>query len=105
MSAGDCFEVALMGVKDDETVVHGLPIGRGKANGGARYWHAWIEQGDWVRDYSNGLKVDMPRAVYYAIGKIDPAMTWRYSKTEAWSKALEVEHFGPWVEGWEGMGL
>lgn len=96
---GDCFRVAATIVTDgdpDMELCHGTPVGRGEANGGQRYHHAWVEQGDRVIDRSNGLNLNVSRGAYYSLGRIDEASVTRYTPAEARRLLLEHEHYGPW---------
>lgn len=108
--AGDCFEVAaqlILGgtLGEDAVLVHGLPVGLGEENLGRRYWHAWLEYGDPPRvvDRSGGRNLDVPAEWYYGLGQI--GSTWRYTRQEAVEEMNRAEHYGPWVPGWEELGL
>lgn len=116
---GDCFPMALHVARElraedpdaEVRVVHGLPIGQGAENKGKRYWHAWVEVTMVVElfgqeieivsviDRSNGLKIDMPRVMYFKLGDID--RTWAWTVDEAILELAEREHYGPWVDDWE----
>lgn len=108
---GDCFEVSvkLMEEVTGLTLVHGLPIGRGPANRGKRYWHAWCEMtaGDGVTrvclDFSSGKRVALERSLYYSAGQIE--QTWEYRLSKMRSMLDRHQHYGPWVEGWKEMAL
>ena len=113
---GDCYEAAgrymmkecTFGNNDCGLVlVHGEVGGQGSLEG-IRYGHAWVEDGDTVIDKSNGRDIRMPKAFYYAIGRIsretfdggyNPAggqNVHRYPWSEAKQKILEYETWGPW---------
>lgn len=99
---GDCFEVAgkyvagLGGTgRGSGVLVHGLVTGQGPV-AGLRFGHAWVEIGDEVMDRSNGRNLRLPRAVYYATGKIDASSTFRYTPEQAREKMLDTGHYGPW---------
>ncbi len=49
-----------------------------------------------VLDYSNGNKVVMPVAQYYALGSIVPAEVHRYDCDETLNMLLEFRHYGSW---------
>lgn len=121
MSTGDCFHTAFLlvcGTPPDwegdpieptlpgAKVVHGLPLGRGGEAHGKRYWHAWVEtvRGGipTVIDYSNGLRVVMPKKDYYRHGDIH--QVWRFNEHQARALYRKLQHSGPWVRGWEQMG-
>lgn len=107
---GNCFSMAWRVAHDEGKgllVVHGLAVGRGPANNGKRFWHAWNETEDGMIavDRSNGLKVLVGRDTYYHIGQIEEEMVWRYSLEEAAVLMLRQDSYGPWVEGWREMGL
>ena len=112
--SGDCFQVAfrLQAEDDSLTLVHGLAIGSGPENQGKRFWHAWVERTvrvecpGWphpvdvvtVIDRANGNDVELPQAFYYHVGRIDPALTYRYTRDVAARIALRTRHFGPWAD-------
>ncbi len=102
-------------------VVHGTPLGRGPHNNGKRYWHAWVEHtqhwvchAGWITekattlklesvvDRSNGLDVEMPRAMYYNMGRMREKHVLRFSTVgdhdEAMARADGHGHYGPWVD-------
>ena len=110
---GDCFEAAGKLMMDlsmagedmsDVRLVHGEVIGEGPVEG-IKFGHAWVEKlnelpegfgkMEWVLDYSNGGKTEMPKALYYCLGKI-AANTHHYTYPEMSSKCTEVENWGPW---------
>ncbi len=100
---GDCFIVAANLATDDRggvelTLCHGQPIGRGEANLGQRYDHAWVEHGDKVIDNSNGLRLLVSRGAYYSLGRIDATAVRRYTPQQARVLMLEHGHYGPWPE-------
>lgn len=94
---GNCFEVALhVAVAEKATLVHGVPVGRGPANKGKRYAHAWVEANGLAFDFSNGLRLRLPVGVYYRKGKMSELHVRRYSAVEAAHLMLTHEHYGPW---------
>lgn len=98
---GDCFKVAADLVVDHSfpskykgaVLVHGMASGRGEISG-VRFGHAWVEIGDEVIDYSNGLNARLPKELYYAIGNIKTTL--RYSRKETMMNLMEHKHYGPW---------
>lgn len=112
---GDCFTKAWRLANEaaeegcDMVIVHGLPVGRGEQNEGQRFWHAWSEYEEggewWVFDYSNDQELVTKREWYYKIGQIEEEKVWRYSLEAAAVNGLQQDTYGPWVEGWEEMGL
>ena len=99
---GDCYESAFHWILElDADVVkyaavcHGMVHGQGALEG-KKFGHAWGEMGGMVFDYSNGNKVTMPKAAYYAIGKIDESEVFRYPGYKALGKAGKAKHYGPW---------
>jgi hypothetical protein len=97
---GDCYPTAFHLVVDerpDALVVHGEVDGQGPAFG-ERFGHAWVEDGDTVLDYSNGLAVEMDRDRYYEVGGIDEAEVYRYDRREAMVEALRTGVYGPWAD-------
>ena len=121
-SGGDCYEAAGKYMMDqcmnndcNLILVHGEVGGQG-ALSGTRYGHAWVEQGGTIIDKSNGRNLQMPKAIYYAIGAIaSPDMSkWgtpgslddpdlfsggnlhKYTWEEAREKIIESGHWGPW---------
>lgn len=109
---GDCYEAAMrylldhvlgIGVESpdhDLRLVHGEVAGQGPMLG-VTFGHAWIEDGDIVIDQSNGRNIRLPRAVYYAVGRIGELNNIHvYTPEEARDKCLEHGVYGPWdLEG------
>ena len=103
---GDCFSKAVEQARDlAETyesmkIAHGYPLGTGGDAEGLRFPHAWNEfmrdGAEWVRDYSNGNEVEIPKAVYYAIGNIAEQDVSVFSLEEAEKSMSENGHYGPW---------
>jgi hypothetical protein len=56
--------------------------------------HAWIEIDEEVVVDPSGM--ELPIAVYYSVGQIDPAECLRYTHEEYSEKLNEHEHWGPW---------
>lgn len=112
---GDCFVVAARAVIDDAnalaapTLVHGLPVKQVGEHAGERFWHAWVEvmigEAPFVIDDSNGRGIVMPRDRYYEIGQLTEAHVHRYERGDALVMLARERNYGPWVHGWEGMGL
>lgn len=79
-------------------LVHALVYGQGPI-AGKRFPHAWVEDGDEVLDHSNGRKIQMNKAIYYAVGKIDPKQKGAYKKytyEQMKKKLLSTKHYGHW---------
>ena len=106
--SGDCYEAAVhyildhvlgVGVKDpnhDLRLVHGEVAGQGPLEG-VTYGHAWIEDGEFVIDTSNGRDLCLPKSVYYRIGRIDEiGNTHVYTPEEVRTNVLERTVYGPW---------
>jgi hypothetical protein len=103
---GDCFSEAIQQARkladayENVKIVHGYPLGTGGEAEGLRFPHAWTEfERDglvWVRDYSNGNRVEFPQILYYGIGNIEEADVSRYDIKEAEANMIENEHYGPW---------
>jgi len=97
---GDCYEISgryitdhcFMGEKD-LLLVHGEVTGQGAIEG-ILYGHAWIEKGGLVIDKSNGRDLQLPKELYYALGRIEK--TFKYNCEEARKKILQYKHWGPW---------
>lgn len=95
---GDCFVAAgryIMEHLSEEglVLVHGIATGRGPI-AGIQFAHAWLEKGETVIDVSNNRHIEMPKAVYYALGNI--STTFKYTWEEANKKMLETKKWGPW---------
>ena len=96
---GNCYEVnakyLLYEVKHSDAgnyrLCHGIVTNRvdGKAMG-----HCWIEKGNTVYDYSNGLDVKLSMKAYYDFGNIKKV--YKYTADEVRKKLLEFEHWGAW---------
>ena len=84
--------------RDDLTLVHG-EVEHPETG---RHLHAWVEATNptdgeiWCFDFANGNAVYLPASFYYAIGKIKPDFTWRYSFMDMAIKAVRFGHYGPW---------
>lgn len=109
---GDCFPAAVAAAEviwargAEAYIAHGMPIGRGPENNGVRYWHAWVEakvpgRGWYVVDASNGATLGAKRALYYKVGRIEPAQVHRFTEDEARAQMASRDHFGPWVDDYE----
>ncbi len=121
---GDCFSVAakLQAAHPDWKLCHGIvdhpDVGR--------HWHAWCEyeqvyplppveeRPEVFRhlrdpvvttcvDRANGNDAELPQAVYYNVGRIDPAEVWRYDRLAAATLMLRYGHWGPWVDEFEDL--
>lgn len=106
---GDCFEAAITVAQEHRSftttrVVHGLPLGTGPLNRGKRYWHAWVEVGGTVVDYSNGHEIVMAREEYYRLGQLDETRVYRYTLDEALAHVLDGDRtWGPWLPNWKEL--
>lgn len=98
---GNCFEVALRNVMDDNNlfVCHGVVRGQGALEG-IEFPHAWNESSDggYVLDESNGNAICMPRDAYYAMARLDPSTVRRYDSREAMEEAVRTGVYGPWEQ-------
>ena len=115
---GDCFEAAGKLMMDlsmsgedmcDVRLVHGEVAGQGPVEG-IKFGHAWIEKTEklpevygkleMVLDHSNGEEKEMPKAIYYWLGKISDdfgnANTHSYTYDEFSGKVAESGNWGPW---------
>jgi hypothetical protein len=63
---------------------------------GKKFGHAWGELGDFVFDYSNGKKLTVRKAAYYALGNIDKSEVIYYPGYKSLGKAARSKHYGPW---------
>ena len=94
---------------EDALIVHGVPVGQGPYNSGLRFFHAWVEThndhplGGIAVDRSNGLDVEMPKVLYYQIGRMDEEHVRRYTLEEAEKHMADTGHFGPWDDGLQDM--
>ena len=103
--SGDCYDsngryfmakALFPGSDKSLRLVHGEVTGQGPL-AGVNYGHCWIEDGNTVIDVSNGKKVRMPKAVYYALGGIDHnGNLHKYTAREFQRKVSKHEHWGPW---------
>tara|TARA_R110002050_G_scaffold65463_1_gene141719 strand:- start:3264 stop:4016 length:753 start_codon:yes stop_codon:yes gene_type:complete len=97
---GDCYPAGgrlimnFFGDKEHK-LVHGMVNGQGALEG-MRYGHCWVESRDTVLDHSNGRKLEIPKQVYYALGRIDPKECHYYTPEESAKFMAEEGHWGPW---------
>lgn len=96
---GDCYEAAakliLYSKLENAILVHGMVNGQGKLNG-VKYGHAWVEYDDLVFDYSNGRKLEIPKDIYYHLGKINDENNLYYTQEETRGWILKSGTWGPW---------
>lgn len=79
-------------INRDAKLVHGRPYLTREPF--CQFGHAWIENDDVCIDASTLLEV--PRNVYYAVGRIDSALCFTYTFEQMRRKLLEFKHYGPW---------
>tara|TARA_R110000796_G_scaffold123761_1_gene238118 strand:- start:1321 stop:1758 length:438 start_codon:yes stop_codon:yes gene_type:complete len=99
-TGGDCYPVAgrlaINFIGDNKAkLVHGMVNGQGSLEG-IRFGHAWVEYGNKVLDHSNGKKREVPKSVYYKLGKIKPEQNKYYTSEEAIKWMMKSKHWGPW---------
>ena len=101
-ATGDCFEAAGRhmldyGLQNQRLrLVHGEVMGQGKIHG-VQFGHAWILDGNTVFDPSMVRNIVMPRAVYYALGKIDDiGNVFEYTYFQMLENINKYKHWGPW---------
>ena len=94
---GDCYQAAgrLIMRKMNGKLVHGMVNGQGPLSG-IRFGHAWVEVGSKVLDHSNGKKRELPKKVYYALGRIKTNQCKYYNGTEATKCMVKSGHWGTW---------
>lgn len=102
---GNCYRAAFDALLDGRTppgsvLVHGEATGQGPIED-VRFGHAWVEHGDLVYEFSNGLDLVLSAHLYYAVGQIVEEVygqrkLFRYTVNEARNWALETGHYGPW---------
>lgn len=108
MSAnGDCYEAAFKAMMDEcmfnpdaedrYVLVHAEVMGQGPIEG-TTFGHAFLVKDDsTVIDKSNGRNLELPRQVYYFIGRIEEiGNKHEYTWAEARKKARKTGHYGPW---------
>ena len=97
---GDCYQAGgrlimnFFGDKDHK-LVHGMVNGQGALEG-IRFGHCWVESKDTVLDHSNGKKRELPKQVYYALGRVNPKECKYYTAEEAAKFMVDKGHWGPW---------
>lgn len=101
-AAGDCYEangrlfMDMAVIRGDESLrlVHGEVTGQGPLEG-VKYGHAWIEDRGTVIDHSDGRSIEMPKDLYYKIGRIADNVH-KYNVKQFRKKVLQTGHWGPW---------
>jgi hypothetical protein len=97
---GDCYQAGgrlifnFFGEKNVK-LVHGMVSGQGALEGN-RFGHCWVEHKDKVLDHSNDRKQELPKDIYYLLGRIDPNECHYYTPEEAAKKMTDIGHWGPW---------
>ena len=102
---GTCYQDALLAVLFGPpgcVLVQGYPRLTSKdEHFGKKYGHAWVEVevcGAWfVIDHHIPTSL-IPKALYYAVGRIDPAECHTYTRREAKALERKFRHAGPWHE-------
>ena len=97
---GDCYQAGgrlIMSYFGDKNakLVHGMVSGQGQLEG-VRFGHCWVEVKDKCLDHSNDKEQELPKDIYYLLGRIDPAECHYYTPEEASKKMVDIGHFGPW---------
>ena len=96
---------------EEYILVHAEVIGQGQLSG-IPYGHCFLihKATDIVHDRSNGRNIEMPREIYYLLGKIDQnryydddrgpvertPKIYEYTRDEAMKWMGETGTFGPW---------
>lgn len=110
---GECYENAgqefLRGEfvgRADARLVHGYPTLQRPPF--ARFGHAWVETVEATFPVGDGTTYEvrvchdpstgavLPRELYYAIGRIDPALCSYYDHAQAMERALATAEWGAW---------
>ena len=97
---GDCYQAGgrlimeFFGDKNHK-LVHGMVNGQGSLDG-KRYGHCWVESKDTILDHSNGRKLEVPKQVYYVLGRVNPKECKYYTPEEAAKWMSEDGTWGPW---------
>ncbi len=79
-------------------LVHAEVSGKGPLEG-IRFGHGWVEDDEFVYDFSNNIERVVPKQVYYLLGQVDtsdPKKYRRYSPEQAREKLLTTQHYGCW---------
>lgn len=104
---GDCYEAAFNFMMDQcmfnpsqagkYTLVHAEVMGQGPIEG-VTFGHAFVvKDGNTVIDRSNGRNIELPKNVYYAIGRIyDIGNIHEYTWEDARKIVSRTGHYGPW---------
>lgn len=104
-AAGDLFmhSTMMLGKKKMDYVgkpylVHAEVAGKGPLDG-IRFGHAWVEDDEFVYDFSNKIERVVPKDLYYLLGQVDttdPTKYRRYTPEQAREKMLSTMHYGCW---------
>ena len=97
---GDCYQAGgrlIMNFFGDKRhkLVHGMVNGQGALEG-KRYGHCWVESSNSVLDHSNGRKLEIPKQIYYALGRVKRSQCKYYTPEQAAKMMSTKEHWGPW---------
>ena len=99
IKAGNCYKSAYSYIFDEAMkgnenliLVHADVIGTGKDVKGVCYGHAFVLDGNMVRDTE--AKADIPYQLYKALGQITNEK--RYTFEEMLQEAIKSGHYGPW---------
>ena len=80
----------------EKILVHAEVMGQGEIEG-ITFGHAFVIEGGYVFDKSNGRNIVLPKELYYAAGEIDAIgniHTYDYNQLQ--EKIIKFGHWGPW---------
>jgi hypothetical protein len=106
MPKGDCFEAAYKKLRElfadgdvNARLCHGFVTNpRLKRT----FAHAWVENCDFIFDFSNHMDAIMPREKFYKL--VSPTGVVEYEHDEAVFAFIRSRHFGPWHESFDHVG-
>ena len=105
---GDCYfvagKIAMNNSLPNNKKFTGVPYlvqaevtGQG-ALSGIKYGHSWIEDDNFVYDFSNNREIVIDKQYYYLVGKVKqtPPKYFKYTFKEAVNKMIKTGHYGSW---------
>jgi hypothetical protein len=98
-ATGNCYEESAQmvlgpGPFTEWTLVHGRPTLTRPPY--IEYGHAWLESPDGQVVYNASTRQEIPKVIFYAVGRIEPSDCHTYSSQDVRKMIIEHEHWGPW---------
>ncbi len=95
---GTCFKDHADAFLNDFSNTNGMLLVHGECTNtisGRRFGHCWLELHNTVMHVGKSEKIEVPKELYYAIGKVGDNI-FKYTLKEAKELLYSSGHYGPW---------